>query len=69
LADRVFLVLTEDSWADRSTGPAASLALADLAGFRTFDPNRTSDYRYVVGCDSVDLTFYFSLRLVRFYRL
>jgi hypothetical protein len=34
--------------------------LAGSAGFQVSDPNQASADRYVVGCDFLDLTFYFS---------
>ena len=58
--DRVSLVPTADSWAVRS-GPAVSVALADSAGLWVSAPEeRASADRYVVSCDFLDLTFYFS---------
>ena len=57
--DRVSLVPTVDSWAVRS-GPPVSVALAGWAGFQVSAPQRPSADRYVVGCDFLDLTFYFS---------
>ena len=58
--DRVSLVPTADSWAVRS-GPLVSVALADSAGLWVSAPEeRTCADRYVVGCDFLDLTFYFS---------
>jgi hypothetical protein len=56
--DRVSLVPTADSWAVRP-GPAVSVALAS-AGFQVSAPSPASVDRYVVGCDFLDLTFYFS---------
>jgi hypothetical protein len=58
--DRVSLVPTVDSWAVRS-GPPVSVALADSAGLWVSGPEkRASADRYVLGCDFLDLTFYFS---------
>src|SRR4030095_11694534 len=54
--DRVSLVPTADSWAVRQ-GPAVSVA---LAGFQVSAPDWVSADRYVVGCDFLDLPFYFS---------
>ena len=43
------------------SGPAVSVALADLAGLSVSAPEeRASADRYVAGCDFLDLTFYFS---------
>jgi hypothetical protein len=42
------------------SGPAVSVALADSAGLWVSAPERASADRYVVGCDFLDLTFYFS---------
>ena len=53
------LVQTEDLWAGRP-GPAVSVALAGSAGFQVSAPYWASADRYVVGCDFLDLTFYFS---------
>jgi hypothetical protein len=55
--DRVFLGPTD--WADRS-GSAVCAVLAGSAGFQVSAPNRASADRYVVGCDFLDLPFYFS---------
>jgi hypothetical protein len=43
------------------SGPLVSVALADSAGLWVSAPEeRASADRYVVGCDFLDLTFYFS---------
>jgi hypothetical protein len=43
------------------SGPPVSVALADLAGLWVSAPEKqASADRYVVGCDFLDLTFYFS---------
>jgi hypothetical protein len=57
--DRVSLVPTVDPWALRS-GPPVSVALAGSAGFQVSAPDSASADRYVVGCDFLGLTFYFS---------
>ena len=57
--DRVSLVPTADSWAGRS-GSLVSAALVGSAGFQISAPEeRASADRYIVGCDFLDLTFYF----------
>src|ERR1017187_3114511 len=55
--DRVSPAPTADSWAVRP-GPAVFAALARSVGFQVSGP--PSAGRYVVGCDFLDLTFYFS---------
>jgi hypothetical protein len=57
--DRVSPVPIADSWVGRS-GPAVSAVLAGSAGFQVSAPDRASANRCVVGCDFLDLTFYFS---------
>ena len=57
--DRVSLVPTVDSWAVRS-GPPVSVALAGSVGCQVSAPKQASVERSVVGCDFLDLTFYFS---------
>ena len=57
--DRVSLVPTVGPWALRS-GPPVSVALAGSAGFQVSAPDSVSADRYVVGCDFLGLTFYFS---------
>jgi hypothetical protein len=57
--DRVSLAPTADSWAVRS-GPAVSVALAGSAGFQVSAPDWGAADRYFVGCDFLNLTFYFS---------
>jgi hypothetical protein len=60
--DRVSLVPTAEPWAVRP-GPEVSVALAGSAGsagFQVSAPERASADHYVVGCDFLDLTFYFS---------
>jgi hypothetical protein len=55
------------------SGPLVSVALADSAGLWVSAPEeRASADRYVVGCDFLDLTFYFSfagLAVVRKHRM
>ena len=57
--DRVSLVPTVDSWAVRS-GPPVSVALAGSVGCQVSAPKQASAEHSVVGCDCLDLTFYFS---------
>jgi hypothetical protein len=58
--DRVFPAPTAELWAVRS-GLPVSVALADSAGLPVSAPvERASVDRYVVDCDFLDLTFYFS---------